>query len=340
MISREPKNVAARLLELGRRPIPITRRQALALLGAGVTVGGLGTLWHINRIYLRSSITLALWLPTPFDREAELSRCRSAADRIRPLFTRKGKPARGEWLAIFDEPGQTLNEYVRSVLPASREIAGAMQILPFGEFDARLTRIVADVVALTELFYGRAVTLLPVEPVPLGPGDRRGNGSGEQLFTTPLLEFLKRRVPAQAPALLGITPMDLTPPEPGWNFVFGQASLVDRVGVWSLYRLANRNAPAEVQFRRVAQVALHELGHMFGLWHCAAYSCGMNGSDTLKESDETPLAFCPECDAKIWWRFRLDPAPRYARLAQFAASRGLARDAELWTRCGQSLKTG
>lgn len=340
MISGVPKSVAARLLELGRRPIPVTRRQALATLGVGVAFGGLGTLWHINRVYLRSSIALKLWLPTPFDHEPELGRCRAAADRIRPLFTRMGRPARGEWLEIFDEPGQTLNEYVRSVSSASREISGAILVLPFGEFDARLARIVADVVALTELFYGRAVTLLPVEPVPLGPEDRRGKGPGEQLFTTPLLEFLRRRVASDAPALLGITPMDLTPPEPGWNFVFGQASLVDRVGVWSLYRLVTRDVPPEMQFRRVAQVALHELGHMFGLWHCAAYSCGMNGSNTMKESDETPLAFCPECDAKIWWRFRLDPAQRYARLAQFAASRGLARDAEHWIRCAQSLKRG
>jgi archaemetzincin len=326
------------LLELGRRPIPVTRRQALAALGAATALGGAATLAYIHRVYLRSSIGLAFWLPTQFDGDADLRRCRTGADALRPLFPRLGRPARFEWLDMFDEPGQTLNRYVRDFSPASRGNPGEILILPLGEFDEQRARIVADVAMLTEIFYERPVRLLPAEAVPLSESERRGKGPGQQLFTTPLLDFLRRRVPAQAAALLGITALDLTPPEAGWNFVFGQASLVDRVGVWSLHRLVTRDVPPEIRFRRVAQTALHELGHMFGMWHCTAYFCGMNGSNTLKESDATPLAFCPECDAKVWWRFRLDPAPRFARLARFAAAHGLPGDAELWTRCAEAIQ--
>ena len=35
--------------------------------------------------------------------------------------------------------------------------------------------------------------------------------------------------------MLAITAFDLWP-GPGWNFVFGQASLTERVGVWSMAR--------------------------------------------------------------------------------------------------------
>jgi archaemetzincin len=277
---------------------------------------------------------LTLWLPTRFDGEPELRRARDAADAIRPLFERKGRPEKGEWLYHFDELGQTLNQYVRDFTAESRDPRGPILVLPLGEFDAEQQRIVSDVARLTEIFYGRTVRLLPVEAVPLAEQQRRGR----QLFTGPLLDWLKARVPADAAALLGMTSQDLVPEEPGWLFVFGMASLVDRVGVWSLYRLAERKAPFETRLRRVAQTALHELGHMFGIWHCTAYGCCMNGANTLKESDEAPLAFCAECDTKVLWRFRLDPGPRYARLAKFAAERGLARDAQLWERCSRTIR--
>ncbi|HEY6821949.1 MAG TPA: archaemetzincin [Burkholderiales bacterium] len=284
-------------------------------------------------MYLRSSARMAFWLPTAFDDEDELRRARAVADALRPLFRRKGRPAHNEWLDFFDEPGQTLNQYVRDYSPSTRETKGSIVILPFGEFKDTERRIISEVARLVEIFYGRPAMVLPDEPVPLGDKERRGSGRGQQLFTTPLLEWLKRRLPSDAAVLLGITAMDLTPPETGWNFVYGQASLTDRVGVWSMYRLATRELSAPMQLRRVAQTAVHELGHMFGMWHCTAYECGMNGSNLMSEADAAPLSFCPECDAKVLWRFRLDPAARYRQLAQFAASHAISRDAELWGRC-------
>jgi archaemetzincin len=338
MDSLNPKGIAAKLVDLAQQPVPISRRQWLALAGTAITVGGVSAIWHFNRFYLRNAIALNLWLPTPFDQEAELGRCRVLADFIRPLFTPKAEPAPGEWLATFEEPGQSLNQYARRFVPASREAAGTILILPFGEFDARQQRIIAEAVALVEMFYERRVSILPAEPVPpLAEDQRRKRGNMEQLYTLPLLDLLKPRVPSNAAGLLALTPIDVTA-GPGWNFVFGQASLVDRVGVWSLHRLAAADAPTEIQLRRVAQVALHELGHMFGIDHCTAYSCCMNGYNSMKEADASPLAFCPECDAKVLWRFHLDPIPRYRRLAQFATERGLARDADLWTRCARAIE--
>ena len=73
--------------------------------------------------------------------------------------------------------------------------------------------------------------------------------------------------------------------------------------------------------------AIHETGHMLGIRHCTAYECGMNGSNSLAESDGRPVAFCPECEMKVWWACRVDPESRYERLAEFADAHGLGREA-------------
>jgi len=62
-----------------------------------------------------------------------------------------------------------------------------------------------------------------------------------QLLTGDVLDLLKTRLPEDAFALLGVTMMDLYP-DPNWNFVFGQASLRDRVGVYSFTRYAPQSS--------------------------------------------------------------------------------------------------
>lgn len=56
-----------------------------------------------------------------------------------------------------------------------------------------------------------------------------------QVLTWGVLHWLQGRLPEDAFCLLGITMEDLYP-EPSWNFVFGPASLNERVGVYSFAR--------------------------------------------------------------------------------------------------------
>lgn len=63
----------------------------------------------------------------------------------------------------------------------------------------------------------------------------------------------------------------------------------------------------------------------------------MNGSNNLDEFDRTPLAFCPECSAKIWWACHADPAKWYASLAEFAEHHDLRQEAALWRKCERAV---
>src|SRR5204863_2559698 len=98
-----------------------------------------------------------------------------------------------------------------------------------------------------------------------------------QLLTTGILALLQRQLPNDAYAMLGITMTDLYP-DPAWNFVFGQASLRERVGIYSFARYDPRFfgtlAPDDGQqlmLRRSCKVLAHETEHMFGIAHCTYF---------------------------------------------------------------------
>src|SRR5258708_22877041 len=111
------------------------------------------------------------------------------------------------------------------------------------------------------------------------------------------------------------------------NYVFGQASLNARVGVWSLFRL-ELGADKETILRRMLKIAAHETGHMFSMWHCTKYECVMSGTNHIAETDSRPIDVCPECMAKICWLSDVDPTTRYERLAAFCRKNGLNKEAD------------
>jgi archaemetzincin len=153
-----------------------------------------------------------------------------------------------------------------------------------------------------------------------------------------LRDVLPRQLPPTAVALLGITMADLYP-GPDWNFVFGQADLQARVGVYSLLRLGPEFRGAErtpeasrLELRRALQIVTHELGHMFGLRHCGSFFCDMNGSNSLSETDRAPLHLCPACLRKLQWNLGFDVLARDDALAAFLQRAGLVDDAAWFVR--------
>ena len=114
-------------------------------------------------------------------------------------------------------------------------------------------------------------------------------------------QVLRPRLPADASTYLALTTSDLWPGE-GWNFVFGQASLNQRVGVWSIARNGDPHGDEHglpLCLLRTLKTASHETGHMFSMPHCTLYECNMCGSNHRQEADRRPLWLCPCCLAKL-----------------------------------------
>ena len=259
---------------------------------------------------------------------------------LEPLHEHK-KPAQpGEWIAVHgkdkDEQGQSFDEYLRGRKRTIEQYT-KLYLLPLGTFGEIEQKMIDQVVEGMTCFFGLPTTLLKADPVDKLPAhaERINNISGNrQLLSIYLLDkVLPPKRPKDAAALLGLTNVDLWPGE-GWNFVFGQASLGTRVGVWSTARYGNSSGTEEERklfFLRLLKVALHETGHMFGIPHCTAYECGMNGSNSLPESDRHVLEFCPECQAKLWWTNDYAPKKRSTAMLEYCKKVGLEDEAKYYT---------
>ena len=261
-----------------------------------------------------------------------------AIARIRPLFKPKTPAQPGDWLADHKEPGQTYAEFRASTPRRAVDSYSTLRIVPIGWLTDGQEEVLQVVQDFMKPFFGLSLVMDPVVPLEGIPDDARrffDYMGPEQLLTSHLLNdvLMKRRQPSDA-AVLGITAKDLWP-GPGWNFVFGQASLRERVGVWSMARNGDANGRKEMRkicATRTVMTATHETGHMFGIRHCTRYQCGMNGSNSADERDRQPLEFCPECQPKLWWTLKLDPLARSVALEAVAkrhdfdnVARGLGR---------------
>jgi archaemetzincin len=244
-------------------------------------------------------------------------------------------PGPGDWLANHGEPGQTYAEFVRSRPHRPDARRRALYLQPLGEFVPGESPPLDALREFAAAFFAVEVTALSAVAVTGGGVTMRQNPyTGQrQLLTGDILDLLRRRLPSDAYALLGVTMQDLYP-DPRWNFVFGQASLRHRVGIYSFARYdprfygAGRPAGwARLLLRRSCKVLAHEMTHMFGVQHCIFYRCLMNGSNHLAESDARPLHLCPVDLRKLQDSIGFDVLERYRRMREVYRALSFADEA-------------
>lgn len=294
-----------------------------------------GILWHSERPVREEPKPAAV---------NTLSELQDVARRLRPLQEPLGEPQPGDWLAEHKEEGQTFAQFLkRHPAPTPKGLA-TIYIQPLGEFGPTQQKLVATTARCLELFYGRPVKTLPgisLQSIPEEARRINDNTHEPQILSTYVLEkVLRPKRPKDALAVLALSAADLWPGK-GWNFVFGQASLSERVGVWSISRFGDPDESPEAYQRcltRMLGTAVHETGHMLGIPHCIAAQCGMNGSNSLPESDRGHLYFCAECQPKVWWSCELNPPKNLAALVEFAKTNNLQAEAEYWSKALEATK--
>lgn len=173
-------------------------------------------------------------------------------------------------------------------------------LLPLGGVPASFLKPLKN--ALAEIFPVPVETLEP-ESLPEGTlHPRRG-----QYHSGRILISLSRTLPIQKgrQRVLSVTEADLY--AEGLNYIFG---LADRRTGFSLISLARLRQgfygfpPNEELFQtRVLKEAVHEIGHTYGLYHCAHTACVMHFSSSLRDTDEKSTLFCPDCRQKLLKRW-------------------------------------
>jgi len=249
-------------------------------------------------------------------------------------FTPMGPPAPGDWLAAHPEAPQSFAGYIDSGPNLPNGQRRVIYLLPLGEFPPGTPPLPA-LAEVVKAFFTLEVRLLPRVPIADVQGKRRVHDvtHRRQLLAPDVLRWLVRRVPEDAYALMAITMEDLYP-EPSWNFVYGMASLRERVGVQSFARqdaafFGEPRPPAWklLALRRAIWTLVHEISHMFGLSHCVYWECIIAGSNHQAEADRRPLHACPVCLRKLHFALDLDPARREAELAAVLRKLGIDDEA-------------
>lgn len=257
----------------------------------------------------------------------------AAIEAIEPFFVKMGKPTPDEWLAANPESGQTFDEYIKEVPTLPTIERKILYVQPLGKFNPQQRKIINTTAEYMRLFFDLPVKVLPDKSFAptLSPSNFRFHPQWKtkQILTGYILkDILQPALPKDAAALIAFTEQDLYPGA-SMNFVFGQASLENRVGVWSLYRLDNQTDNQKF-LKRMLKIAVHETGHIFSIRHCTKYVCVMSGANHLGETDAHPIDACPECMAKICWLSDANPKQRYLNLAEFCKKYGLKTEAELF----------
>ena len=254
-------------------------------------------------------------------------------------FPKIARPAPNDWLARHKEKGQSFMDYQLSHPNRPDAIRKVIYLQPLGEFPNGKSPPLGILREYASIFFQMEVKVLPLYDFGANEFSPRLNTFTRnlQINSMSVMVFLKKRLPEDAYCLIAITMADLYPQE-SWNYVFGQASLRERVGVYGFARHdpkffgANRPEPQNefirLLLRRGCRTLAHEISHMFGLRHCIYYKCLVNGSNHLRESDAQPQHPCPICLRKLHDAISFDPVKRYRALETFYQKQGMTEEAD------------
>jgi archaemetzincin len=143
----------------------------------------------------------------------------------------------GDWLAEHHENGQTLDEFIQSDNNSPDKIRNVIYLQPIGQFRQGQSPSLDLLREYAAAYFVMNVDILPATVIRRLDLTIRLNpySQNRQILTGDILRNLKSNLRGNAFCVLAITMEDLYP-DPRWNFVFGQASVRDRVGVFSFAR--------------------------------------------------------------------------------------------------------
>lgn len=288
----------------------------------------------MKRQNIYSILFLAVILPSCSQEKINLN-------KINSLYKVKAEAKPGEWLATNDESYMDIESYKNAHPSRPDNKRNIIYIYQLGDNTAAedsLLKITREYLELVFHLKTKMALTFPISCVP--DSMKRDFGSEVQVNTHFVLDSLvDLPLPTDAAVAICFTKYDLYPAD-DWNFVFGQAYTHHRVGIWSFNRYGDANDKNDFRtvLERTLKVAAHETGHMFSIKHCIRYECDMNGSNSMGETDASPLHYCPDCLEKISWNIGFDIFTHFESLETFYKKYGFVDEADFMKKNLKNLK--
>ncbi len=148
-----------------------------------------------------------------------------------------------------------------------------------------------------EAFYGCSVTILPHTNMPLNTY----NALRKMHYADSILKYLHQIKQEEYNHIIGITDADIitTFYNGKQKVVFGLGYCPGTSNVISTNRLYIDSPTQDKVKERFANVAIHELGHNFGLKHCADTTCLMHDTEGKLIYTEGNKVLCKNCNTYI-----------------------------------------
>ena len=262
----------------------------------------------------------------------ELQRAFSPGDDFVPMPL----PGPRDWLAKYPEGGQTFSEFLRSEPNPLDDQRRLIYLQPIGDFATEYAPSLDKLREFTEAYFTLETKLLPTLTIPADQVTTRLREGTErpQWLAADILKNLEPQLPPDAYCLLGVTLTDLYSLTTT-TYVFGQASIKNRTGVFSFARFDpafyDDPRPADVEtliLRRSCHTLAHETCHIFGMQHCIYFQCPVNGSNNLDENDSRPMQLCPVCLRKLHSTIGFNSIERDRRLVEVYQRLGFTKESE------------
>ncbi|XP_043941049.1 archaemetzincin-2 [Protopterus annectens] len=278
-----------------------------------------------------------------------------------PLFKFITIHSSSDWIPSHPEAIQDFEKFYTNPYRSTPTVGkNTIYVQPIGSFGDSAVSTAEYIQWLKEYceayYYGLHVKILDPVPVSDTSCTFRVNDHTQnlQIHAGDLLRYLKKKKPRDAFCTVGITLIDLYPQE-SWNFIFGQASLTEGIGIFSFARydndfysstfkgrlkktqkltqgdysiFQNHYTPpvTSILLLRSCGTLTHEIGHIFGIQHCQWLQCVMQGSNHLEESDRRPFDLCPICLRKLQCAAGFNLAERYKALLSWIDKSSFSSD--------------
>jgi len=168
---------------------------------------------------------------------------------------------------------------------------GPIAVLPMGKVPEAALNAVAY--RIPHYFNHPVRILSPLEIPPDAFDERR-----RQYNAATIIRVLETMTFEACAKVIAIVNVDLFIPI--FTHVMGEAQEGGRFALVSMYRLLkgrSEGRPSALKaLERLEKIALHELGHLFSMVHCADEKCIMHFSGNLQDIDRIMLDFCAYCE--------------------------------------------